>query len=110
MRYTGRCLGAATCFFLGFCLVVAGCGGGGSSSPTTTPAEGSSPSAAAPVISSIAPVNVSAGSAAFTLTVNGANFQSDSVIEVAGTKETTSFVNSGELTTTLPATSITESL
>jgi len=68
--------------------------------------EGSSPSAAIPVVSSIAPANVAAGSTAITLTVTGSNFQSNSVIQVDGTKEATSFVNSGELTTTLPASQV----
>ncbi len=100
MRYAGRCLSTAVLFSAVFCLVFTGCGGG-SSSPATASGEGSSPSAAAtPVVSSIAPANVPAGSAAITLTVTGSNFQSDSVIEVDGTKEATSFVNSGELTTT----------
>ena len=102
MRYADRCLSTAVPFFAAFCLAFTGCGGG-SSSPATASGGGSSPSAATPVVSSIAPTNVPAGSTAITLTVTGSNFQSDSVIEVDGTKEATSFVNSGELTTTLPA-------
>ena len=105
MRFADRWLSTAVLFSAVFCLVFAGCGGG-SSSPATGSAGGSSPSAATPVVSSVAPANVPAGSAAITLTVKGSNFQSDSVIEVDGTKEATSFVNSGELTTTLPASQV----
>ena len=105
MRYAGRCLSTAVLFSAVSCLVSTGCGGG-SSSPATASGGGSSPSAAAPVVSSIAPANVPAGSAAITLTVAGSNFQSDSVIQVDGTKEVTTFVNSGELTTIVPASQV----
>jgi hypothetical protein len=39
----------------------------------------------------------------FTLTVIGANFSSDSAIEVDGVKETTTYVSCTQLTTTIPA-------
>lgn len=100
MRRVGRCVNAAVvlCFFS--CLALTGCGG--SSSSTTTPGSPGSSSAATPSISSVAPSNVPAGSAAFTLTVSGTNFENDSVIEVNGVKETTTYVSSTQLKTTIP--------
>jgi hypothetical protein len=64
------------------------------------------PSAATPSISSVTPSNVPAGSATFTLTVNGANFSSDSVIEVDGVKETTTYVSSTQLKAAIPASQV----
>jgi unsaturated chondroitin disaccharide hydrolase len=57
----------------------------------------------APSISSISPTNVPAG-AAFTLTVNGANFSSSSVLNFGGKAEPTTFVNATQLTAAIPAT------
>jgi hypothetical protein len=102
MRPAGRRVDAVVRFCLFSCLVFTGCGG----SPSTTPGAATTPSAAAPAISSIAPSNVPAGSTAFTLTVNGANFESTSVIEVGGVKEATTYVNANQLTTMMPASQI----
>src|ERR1700688_2344756 len=98
MRPASRRVDAVVRFCLFSCLVFTGCGG----SPSTTPGGATSPSTAAPAISSIAPSNVPAGSTAFTLTVNGANFDSTSVIEVGGVKEATTYVNANQLTTMMP--------
>src|SRR5436309_341319 len=48
------------------------------------------------------------GDAAFTLTVNGTNFISGvSVVQFAGSARTTTFVNSTQLTASIPATDLT---
>jgi len=62
-----------------------------------------------PTISTIVPASVPAGSSATTLTVNGSNFvfvpnsASYSTINLDGAAVATTFVNSGTLTTTVPA-------
>jgi hypothetical protein len=100
MRRAGRCVDAVVILCLFSCLAFTGCGG---TSSTTTPGSPTPPSAATPSISSVAPSNVPAGSAAFTLTVNGTNFESDSVIEVNGVKETTTYVSSTQLKASISA-------
>ncbi|MBO2012244.1 IPT/TIG domain-containing protein [Hymenobacter negativus] len=59
-----------------------------------------------PVISSLAPATAVAGSAAFTLTLNGTGFYSGSVISFNGTNLTTTFVSATQLTATVPATAV----
>lgn len=61
----------------------------------------------APVLSSISPSTITAGSPAFTLTATGNSFISSSVIKWNGTALTTNFVSSTSLTATVPATNIT---
>lgn len=87
---------------LGVSLVLTGCGGGGSNSGGG--GGGSNPPT--PTITSISPTSVMAGSAAVTLTVNGTNFLSTSIIQVNGMSETTAFVNATQLTAAVPATQI----
>src|SRR5262249_32725183 len=58
---------------------------------------------AVPVMSSISPNSVQAGSAAITLTVNGSNFISGSVVQVNGSSRTTTFVSSTQLKAAIPA-------
>jgi len=61
----------------------------------------------APTITSINPSTATAGGAGFTLTVNGTNFvNGTSVVRWNGSNRTTSFVNSGQLTATIPASDI----
>ncbi|MBV9760184.1 MAG: IPT/TIG domain-containing protein [Acidobacteriaceae bacterium] len=60
-----------------------------------------------PVISSISPTSTPAGSAAFTLTVNGSGFGLDSAVSFNGTAVTTSVVNSGQVTASIPASLVT---
>ena len=105
MRRAESCLNAIVFVVVFASLAFTGCGGGSASS---TPGTVTTPSAAAaaPIITSIAPSSVAAGSASFTLSVNGANFSSNSVIAVGGVKETTTYVNSTQLTTMLPATQV----
>lgn len=71
-----------------------------SNSPLTVPV---TLTVLAPSISNVSPSSVVAGSSAFTLTVNGANFVSNSQVVFAGTPLTTTFVNSGSLTASVPA-------
>jgi hypothetical protein len=54
-----------------------------------------------PWITSISPAYAAVGSAGFTLTVNGTNFVSGSVIRWNGQDRTTTFVNGSTLTTTI---------
>jgi trimeric autotransporter adhesin len=51
-----------------------------------------------PVLSSISPALVQAGSGAFTLTVNGAGFNENSTVNVGGSAMATSYVNATQLT------------
>ncbi|MCC7435273.1 MAG: hypothetical protein IT363_11350 [Methanoregulaceae archaeon] len=61
----------------------------------------------APTITSINPSSATAGGAGFTLTVNGTNFvNGTSVVRWNGSNRTTAFVNSGQLTATIPASDI----
>jgi hypothetical protein len=59
-----------------------------------------------PSVSSLSPSSATAGGAGFVLTVNGGNFNSNSVVVWNGTSLTTSFVNSKQLTATIPGTDI----
>jgi hypothetical protein len=54
-------------------------------------------------ITSISPNNALVGSAAFTLTVNGVNFDSTSVAQWNGSNLATTFVNSSQVTAAVPA-------
>ncbi len=56
-----------------------------------------------PVLNNISPTNAQAGATGFTLTVNGSNFASTSKVRWNGSDRTTTFVNSGQLTATIPA-------
>ena len=59
--------------------------------------------AAPPVISSLSPNSAIAGSAAFTLTVNGSNFAGGATVQWNGTALTTTVVSSTQLTAAVPA-------
>ncbi|HTK04300.1 MAG TPA: fibronectin type III domain-containing protein [Candidatus Eisenbacteria bacterium] len=61
----------------------------------------------APTTTSIVPVSATAGSGAFTLTVNGTNFIASSVVRWEGADRTTTFVNSTQLTAAILGTDIT---
>jgi hypothetical protein len=56
-----------------------------------------------PTISSLSPTTVTAGSGAFTLIVNGANFVTGDVVNFNGAAKTTTFVNVGQLTAAILA-------
>ncbi len=58
---------------------------------------------AVPVISSLSPASVTAGRAAFNLTVNGSNFVNTSVVQWNGSARPTTFVSSTQLTAAIAA-------
>ncbi len=60
----------------------------------------------APTIASMAPATATAGGAAFVLTVNGSNFNSQSRVRWNGVNLTTTLVNAGQLTASVPAVNI----
>ncbi len=72
------------------------CSSGGSSSTNRTP-----PSNPVPSISTLSPASATAGAAAQTLTINGANFLSSSTVTYNGVAHAAAFVNSGQLTISL---------
>jgi len=60
----------------------------------------------APVFNSLTPLSVVAGSGAFTLTVNGSNFGSNSQVLWNNSTKTTTFVSATQLTASIAATDI----
>lgn len=60
----------------------------------------------APSITSLTPASANAGGVAFTLTVNGSNFVNGAKVRWNGTDRTTTFVNGGQLTASIPAADI----
>jgi IPT/TIG domain-containing protein len=74
----------------------------GYSSKMTAPAAG-----AMPAISQLAPDSATAGAAGFTLTVNGSNFGTKSVVNWNGVAQSnTTFVTANQLTLAVPAAAI----
>ena len=71
--------------------VAVACGYGSHSS--TPPMPGTTPT-----ISALVPDSVDHGTAAFTMTVNGANFGSKAVVNFNGVAMTTSWANAGQVT------------
>ena len=78
-------------------------GGGASNSVNFNVTNTSNP---VPTISALSPNNASAGSAAFTLTVSGTNFVSNSVVDWIGAAQPTTFVNATTLTASISAADI----
>jgi hypothetical protein len=62
----------------------------------------------APVVSSLTPVSVAEGAAGLTLTVNGANFAQNAVVQANGSALPTTFVSSTQLQATLSASALAE--
>ena len=60
-----------------------------------------------PALTSLQPSSVTAGSAAFTLTINGTGFVSGSVANLNGSPRITTYVSSTQLTVAIPASDIT---
>ena len=60
-----------------------------------------------PTLSTISPTYQCAGSAAFTLTVSGTNFTTNSVVKINGTSRTTTYVSSTQLTAAILGSDIT---
>jgi hypothetical protein len=83
-----------------FCA--ASCGGSGSAPPPP-------PSNPVPSISSLSPTSVSAGGAAFTLTVNGSNFISSSTVQWNGSGRMSTYVSASQLTASITASDIVSS-
>ena len=75
-------------------------GGGQSNSVTFTITAATNP---APTVTSLSPTGIAAGSAGFTLTVNGTNFVSGAFVNFGGANKTTTFVSSTQLTATILA-------
>jgi hypothetical protein len=75
--------------------------GGGTSGALTFTIDNPAPSA-----SSLSPSSANAGGAQFTLTVNGSNFVVSSTVHWNSSSLSTTFVNSGKVTATVPASDI----
>jgi sugar lactone lactonase YvrE len=56
-----------------------------------------------PVLTSLSPDSITAGGSAFTLTVNGSNFVSGSIVKWRGTALTTTYVSATQLQAAVPA-------
>lgn len=76
----------------------------GYSSKTTPPVAG-----AIPNIAALSPSSMAAGSPAFTLTVNGTNFNSNAMVNWNGVAQTTTFVSANQVTTAVPAAAVASS-
>ena len=89
-----------TVFLVLLTISALGCGGYGSGSGSMSGAMAAgAPSVSAPLV----PNTATAGSAAFTLTVNGSGFVSQSVVYWSSTAHTTTFVTSSQLTAAISA-------
>lgn len=99
-KHVDKPVAALASIMVFFCFFLIGCGGGGGSTstpgPTPTPVPG-------PQIASINPSTVGGGFTAFTLTVNGSTFSSNSVVQWNGSSRTTTFVSSTQLTAAITA-------
>jgi YVTN family beta-propeller protein len=78
--------------------------GGGTSTPALTFTINAVVST--PTVTSLVPPSAIVGGPAFTLTVNGSNFISTSIVEWNGTGLTTTYVSATQLTASVPATDI----
>ena len=93
------------CYAAVFVMLVSslvGCSGGSDASEPRAP----TPNVSAPSVTTISPNRAMAGSAAFTLTVNGANFVSESTVNFDGTPRPTTLVSALQLTAAIPASAI----
>jgi hypothetical protein len=77
--------------------------GGGTSAGATFAVTGAAPAA----ISSLTPASTYAGSAAFTLTVNGSGFLATSQVQWKGASRTTTYVSATQLTAAITAADVT---
>ncbi len=75
--------------------------GCGYSNKTTPPVAGT-----VPTIAALSPSSMTAGSAAFTMTVNGTNFAGAAVINLNGAAQPTTIVSASQLTVAIPAATI----
>ncbi len=74
--------------------------GGGTSGSLAFSVSGQNP---VPAMTSLSPASVTAAGAGFTLTVNGSNFNSRSVVQWKGSARTTTFASATQLTAVIPA-------
>lgn len=81
-----------------------GCGGGTNQSSINQPPP--SGASTTPTITTISPNGAVAGGAAFTLTINGDNFVAGSTVNFGVSAPATTFVDSTQLTTAIPASSV----
>jgi rhamnogalacturonyl hydrolase YesR len=86
-----------------YVLSATGVGGEGSDSVETS---ATTPKVPAPMISTIAPTSGTAGGPAFTLTVNGGNFASSSIVRFKGVTKSTTFVHNAQLKAAITAADI----
>ena len=75
-------------------------------SPSTATVTIADDDAALPTVTTLSPNSATAGGPAFTLTVNGSNFVSGSVVQWNGAARTTTFVGATQLTAAIPASDI----
>jgi hypothetical protein len=100
--FTGlRSVIRATLFLLVFGPLTYLLGCSGSSNPTP-----STPAAAAPAIVSVSPTSVTAGGAAFTLTVTGSGFVSGSAVQWNGSARTTTFASATQISAAILASDV----
>ncbi len=94
-----------TLFLILLTICALGCGGYGSGSGSSS--NGGSMAAGMPNIAPpLVPNTATAGSAAFTLTVNGSGFVNQSVVYWNSTAHTTTFVTSSQLTAAVSASDV----
>jgi len=84
---------------MGVAMLASSCGY--SSKSYTQPVNGT-----LPTISQLSPSSTTHGDAAFTLTVSGTNYNSNAVVNFGNTALTTTYVSTGQLTASVPASSI----
>lgn len=77
--------------------------GGGVSVPLPFTVQAANP---APAATSLQPATMAAGSAAFTLTVNGSSFVNGAIVRWNGSDRETTFVTSSKLTAAIPASDV----
>jgi len=82
-------------------LAATGVGCGYSKPATTPPSPGTMPAIAA-----LVPPSTAAGSSAFTLEVDGSNFNSNASVKFNGTAMTTTFVSATVVKATIPASAV----
>lgn len=88
--------------------LIVGCGGsGGSGSGSGSGSGGGGNNNSTPLISSLSPAKLPAGSSATTLTVSGSGFVGTSTVSVGGAAEATTYSSATQLTATVPASQLT---
>src|SRR5690349_13936096 len=97
-RHLFQLLGIA--LFSAFFLTLIACGGGGSTQPPPPPPPNT------PAITSLTPSSILLGGPAFTLTINGSNFVSGSVVNWNGVARQTTFISSTQLQAAITASDV----